>query len=179
MKLWWTAGQKICNDESMILYIGQPIAFGQYMPAKPTKHGIKVFVLCCAVTGFLLSFEVYTGAKTALYNSNWGLIDKLFCSAWLVGAYGCILYTDNYYTSMTVARKLYELYHWLFVGTCRLTTKERQGEDDFQFHKLSNGAMKSIPRGWSCRATTREFDFCHESCIEKYCDQCTVWKDKK
>jgi hypothetical protein len=94
------------------------------------------------VTGFLLSFEVYTGAKNKpLYDSNWGLIDNLICSAGLVGAYGCILYTDNYYTSMTVARKLYELYHWLFVGTYRLTTKERQGEEDFQFHKLSNGAI--------------------------------------
>jgi hypothetical protein len=180
MKLWWTAGQKICIDESMILYKGRAISFGQYMPAKPIKHGIKVFVLCCAVTGFLLSFEVYTGAKNKppLYDSNWGLIDKLICSAGLVGAYGRILYTDNYYTSMTVARKLYELYHWLFVGTYRLTTKERRGEDDFQFHKLSNGAMKSIPRGWSRRAT-REFDFCYESRIEKYCVQCTVWKDKK
>jgi hypothetical protein len=63
MKLWWTAGQKICIDESMILYQGRAISFRQYMPAKPIKHGIKVFVLCCAMTGFLLSFEVYTGAK--------------------------------------------------------------------------------------------------------------------
>jgi hypothetical protein len=45
---------------------------------------------------------------------------------------------------MTVARKLYELYHWLFVGTYRLTTKERQGEDDFQFHKLSNGTKATL-----------------------------------
>ena len=64
---------------------------------------------------------------------------------------------DNYYTSFTAAENLYEFYHWLFVGTYKLTKKDGRGEDDFQFHKLSNGAMKSIPRGWSRRAT-REFD---------------------
>jgi hypothetical protein len=38
--------------------------------------------------------------------------------------------------------------------------------------------MKSIPRGWSRRAT-REFEFRHDGHTEKYCVQCTVWKDKK
>ena len=93
------------------------------MPAKPIKHGIKVFALCCAFTGFLLAFEVYTGADNASYSSNWELIEKLIVSAGLTNAYGRILYTDNYYTSMRVARKLYELYHWLFVGTYKLTTR--------------------------------------------------------
>jgi Transposase IS4/Exonuclease len=95
MKLWWRAGQKICIDESMILYKGRAIGFGQYMPAKPIKHGIKVFVLCCAVTGFLLSFEVYTGADNASSNSNWDLINKLICAAGITDALGRILYTGE------------------------------------------------------------------------------------
>jgi Transposase IS4 len=129
LKWWWTAGQKICIDESMILYKGRAVAFVQFMPAKPIKHGIKVFALCCAFTGLLLAFEVYTGADNASYSSNWELIEKLIISAGLTNAYGRILYTDNYYTSMRVARKLYELYHWLFVGTYKLTNKEGRGED--------------------------------------------------
>ena len=86
---------KICIDESMILYKGRAIGFGQYMPAKPIKHGIKVFVLCCAVTGFLLSFEVYTGADKTSSNSNWDLMDKLICAAGLTDALGRILYTGE------------------------------------------------------------------------------------
>ncbi len=46
----WQAGKDISLDESMIKNCGRAIAFIQYMPAKPTKHGIKVFCLCCAVT---------------------------------------------------------------------------------------------------------------------------------
>ena len=36
--LAWTLGKIICVDESMIKYMGR------YMPAKPIKHGVKVFV---------------------------------------------------------------------------------------------------------------------------------------
>jgi hypothetical protein len=68
-------------------------------------------------------------------------------------------------------------YHWLFVGTYRLTTKEHRGEDDFQFHKLSNGTMKSIPRGWS-RHATREFDFCYESRMKSTASSAQCGKTK-
>ena len=95
LKLWWTTGQRICIDESMILYKGRAVPFIQFMPAKPIKHGIKVFPLCCAVTGFLLLFEVYTGAENSSYTSNWDLIEKLIVSAGLAAAYGRILYTGE------------------------------------------------------------------------------------
>ena len=40
----WHAGKNLSLDESMIKYCGRAVAFVQYMPAKPIKHGIKVFV---------------------------------------------------------------------------------------------------------------------------------------
>ncbi len=54
----WHAGKDVSLDESMIKYFGRAVAFIQYMPAKPIKHGIKVFCLCCAVTAVMLAFEV-------------------------------------------------------------------------------------------------------------------------
>ena len=36
------------------------VNFIQYMPKKPTKFGIKVWVLCEDQTGYCLQFEVYT-----------------------------------------------------------------------------------------------------------------------
>ena len=33
----------------------------QYMPAKPISHGIKVYALCCAHSGYTLNFETCTG----------------------------------------------------------------------------------------------------------------------
>jgi hypothetical protein len=47
----WILGQRICVDESMIKYMGRFVSFVQYMPAKPIKHGIKMYALCCAYTG--------------------------------------------------------------------------------------------------------------------------------
>ncbi len=40
----WIAGDKITIDESMIRYMGRAVAFIQYMPRKPIKHGIKVLL---------------------------------------------------------------------------------------------------------------------------------------
>ena len=31
------------------------------MPKKPTRFGLKVWVLCEALTGFCLDFQIYTG----------------------------------------------------------------------------------------------------------------------
>ena len=59
----WIAGKHITVDESMIKYMGHAIAFVQYMPQKPIKHGIKVCCLCCAYTSYLLGFEVYVGKE--------------------------------------------------------------------------------------------------------------------
>ncbi|CAB3232803.1 unnamed protein product [Arctia plantaginis] len=33
----------------------------QYMPHKPIKRGFKVWVICCAVTGYMMNFDVYEG----------------------------------------------------------------------------------------------------------------------
>jgi len=37
------------------------LAFRQYMPDKPTKYGIKDFVLAESDTGYCLKFMTYTG----------------------------------------------------------------------------------------------------------------------
>ncbi len=57
----WTAGKDVAIDESMIKYMGRAIAWVQYMPAKPIKHGIKVFCICCAVSGIMLAYKIYCG----------------------------------------------------------------------------------------------------------------------
>ena len=36
----------------------------QYMPSKPTKYGIKAFVLADSMHGYVLNTLVYTGADT-------------------------------------------------------------------------------------------------------------------
>ncbi|XP_067910284.1 piggyBac transposable element-derived protein 4-like [Heterodontus francisci] len=51
-------------DEGMVAYKGR-LYFKQYSPAKPTKWGLKVWMLCEAESGYCLNFSIYTGRKTA------------------------------------------------------------------------------------------------------------------
>eukprot|EP00106_Octopus_bimaculoides_P003298 XP_014770740.1 PREDICTED: piggyBac transposable element-derived protein 4-like [Octopus bimaculoides] len=62
-KTVYLPGKNLSVDEAMIGYKGR-VHFQQYMPAKPTKWGIKV---CESGTGYCVNFDVYTGKK---YNGN-------------------------------------------------------------------------------------------------------------
>ena len=57
----WNSAKHVTIDKSMISYMGRSITYFHYMPAKPTKHGIKVFAICCALSTILLGFKVYVG----------------------------------------------------------------------------------------------------------------------
>ena len=88
---------------------------------------------------------------------------------------GRILYTDNSYTSIKLARILFERFNWLFVGTSTPTEKKDRTEYDIPFHKLSNKAIDSIVQGWPRRATrTIKGKNGMEGMI-----QVTTWKDRK
>ena len=73
----WNLGIAICVDESMIKYMGRYVAFVQFMPNKPIKHGIKVYALCCSRSGVLYNFKVYTGKSGTTVGTPKALIDVL------------------------------------------------------------------------------------------------------
>jgi hypothetical protein len=96
MRLAWTAGKHVTIDESMVRYMGRAVTYVQYMPAKPIKHGIKVFCLCCAVSAVLLAFEVYVGKDDeSKDNLALAVCDRLVDDAGLTTNRGRVLYTDN------------------------------------------------------------------------------------
>jgi hypothetical protein len=171
----WTIGMKICIDESMVLYTGRAVSFVQYMPAKPIKHGIKLFALCCSYTGICYGWEVYTGnrgdpAGTAVTSLVVRLIRE---TCHLDGHKGRVLFTDNWYTSMALATKLWEEFSMLFVGTMSLTNKGCRTMSDFPFDKLSKIAQGKVDRGWFRRAV--RISPGHRKCVL----QATVWMDRK
>jgi hypothetical protein len=125
----------------MIKYIGWFVSFVQYMPAKPIKHGIKVYALCCAYTGYLLyRFEIYTGKGGTPDGSPKGVISRLLYGAGVTGTSGRILYTDNFYTSLWVMKNMYVSFAMLLVGMYALMKDKSRTADDFPFAKLSKGA---------------------------------------
>ena len=50
-------------DEAMIAFKGR-LSFRQYMPAKPTKYGIKVWMAADSQNGYVTNFSVYLGQET-------------------------------------------------------------------------------------------------------------------
>jgi len=175
MRSAWTPGQHVTINESMIRYMGRAVSHVQYMPAKPIKHGIKVFTICCAVSAVLLGFKIYVGKEDDADNTALGICDQLCVDAGLTGQKGRTLYTYNYYTSMALAKHMFEKYQWTIVGTITLTDKKSRSDHDIPFLKLSNGTRNTVERVWF-----------HEAAIElktkhgkKYYIQCTTWRDNK
>lgn len=116
--------KELALDESMIKYKGR-IFFRQYMPAKPTKWGIKTFALCESNTGYALRFMVYTGKTTFQGNqgSNLSMTEQVEME--MIKGYenkGHVLYTDNFYTSP----QLYMALKSVGIGGCGTVKPSRK-----------------------------------------------------
>ena len=108
----YTPGQDLAVDEAMIKFQGRS-SMKQYMPIKPIKRGIKVWVLADSTNGYFSRLEIYTGKKvnsiehnlgsrvvkdlTSDFQNKWHHVffDNLFtskalmCDLEAVGLYGC------------------------------------------------------------------------------------------
>ena len=56
----FTPQTQLSIDESMIGFKGR-LSFIQYLPKKPTKWGLKAFVLADSNTGYTMNWRLYTG----------------------------------------------------------------------------------------------------------------------
>jgi len=54
--------KNISIDEGMIAFKGR-LSFRQYLPAKPTKYGIKVWMAADSSNGYVVNFSVYLGSE--------------------------------------------------------------------------------------------------------------------
>lgn len=107
--------EDITIDEGMCKYRGR-LAFKQYMPQKPSKYGIKLYMLSESKTGYIWNFSVFCGQSNVVVDVTKNLLGSL------VGK-GHTLYTDRYYTSPTLA-SLLEKEQTALVGT---VMKNRKG----------------------------------------------------
>ena len=107
----YNPSKQLAIDEAMIKFQGRS-SLKQYMPQKPIKRGIKVWVLADSTNGFFSRLEVYTGKKEhaerglgarvvkdlscdfegkwhRLYFDNFFTSKRLLCDLESVGTYGC------------------------------------------------------------------------------------------
>lgn len=102
--------QTLCIDESMVPFKGR-LPFKRYIKGKRHKYGVKMFMLADAETDYILNFIIYLGSAT-----KW----PIFCKRLEVTGSSVVslmrdylnkghtLYTDNWYTSISLAKYLHK-----------------------------------------------------------------------
>ncbi|KAJ8349356.1 hypothetical protein SKAU_G00244860 [Synaphobranchus kaupii] len=113
--------QQLSIDERMVATKAR-IGFKQYMKAKPTKWGFKLFVLSDACNGYTCEFNVYTGKQkspTGKGLSHDAVINLL--TPYLGTGYQ--VYVDNWYTSTALFQEL----HVMRFGACGTCRENRKG----------------------------------------------------
>ncbi|XP_062613919.1 piggyBac transposable element-derived protein 4-like [Saccostrea cucullata] len=101
----YSPGQYQTIDEGMIAYKGRHTA-KQYIPSKPVRWGLKLWLRCDSVSGFCHQFEVYMGRACGQRQSiplGRGVVERLTES--LVGKTLHVFY-DSFFTSITLAKVL-------------------------------------------------------------------------
>jgi hypothetical protein len=113
-------GKDVCVDESLIPFRGR-IVFRQYIPNKRHRYGIKVFKLCSR-GGYTYKMSIYAGKQQ---QPRTGSVAEDVVMKLMEGLLDCgrVLYTDNWYTSIVLAKNLLQRRTNL-VGTIR---KNRRG----------------------------------------------------
>lgn len=153
----YSLSREIAVDEAMVKYTGR-LGFRQYMPAKPIKRGIKIWMLCDSNNAYLSRFDIYLGRqdnRTELglgYNVVTKLTDNLH------NTYRHV-YFDNYFTGVPLMQNL--LGNGLYAcGTVRVNRKQFPKELKKPRDVKNRGDYKIMQKGDTNLTAT-------------------VWKDKK
>lgn len=94
-------------DEAMVKFKGR-LGMKQYMPMKPIKRGIKVWVCAEASSGFVCDFQVYTGKRqdgAAEQNLGYRVVHDLTRN--FTGKNHHVFY-DNFFSTVKLAEDLLE-----------------------------------------------------------------------
>ncbi|XP_048735577.2 piggyBac transposable element-derived protein 4-like [Ostrea edulis] len=91
-------------DEAMIAYTGR-LGFKQYVPLKPTKRGIKVWMRADPNNGYVNDLQVYTGKENNVPERGLGerIVKDLTRKVWGQNHH---VYCDNYFSSVGLFEEL-------------------------------------------------------------------------
>lgn len=133
----YTPKQELALDEAMVPYRGR-ISFRTYNPAKITKYGILIRMLCESESGYICNFEVYSGQGKKLQETILSVLEP-YLGQWHH------IYQDNYYNSVSTAELLLRK-KTLLCGTIR----ENRGLPKILIEKsksLHRGEMTFLRKG--------------------------------
>lgn len=124
-------------DESMTKFKGRS-SLKQYMPLKPTKRGIKLWLRCDAHSGYTYDLNVYSGKDSPnLQKDSQTLGERVVTSlASTVKEKDVVLCFDRFFTSVNLLENI----NCAALGTCmtnrknvpKMTEKLKRGESTFR-----------------------------------------------
>jgi len=117
-------GAEVVIDESLIPWRGR-LLFRQYIPSKAHKYGVKLYKIC-SESGYTFKIKIYSGKtdKTAGFGHADEVVRELTTGMLEEGR---TVVTDNFYTSLPLARYLLE-HKTHLIGTLRANRKELPAE---------------------------------------------------
>ena len=134
--------KNVSVDEAMIKWTGR-LSYKQYLPAKPIKRGIKVWMQCDADTAYLNEFDIYLGRSTQYSENGLGydVVSKLTAS---LANKNHWVFFDNYFSGVQLAtdllaKKIYSC------GTVRIN--RRGFPEDLKKLKLRRGESQVRQQG--------------------------------
>lgn len=96
-------------DEAMIKYKGR-LGIVQYMPLKPAKRGLKMWMLCTSNEGYVYNFDIYGGKNDNIPRSSKGLgYDVVMHLITPLKNRGHELFFDRFFTSVQLVHDLLKL----------------------------------------------------------------------
>ncbi len=114
--------QNVSIDEAMVAFRGR-LGWRQYVPAKPTKYGIKVWMRADPTNGYCNDFQVYTGKKDGVRVEHGlgGRVVKDLTQS--IQGHNHIVNCDNYFASPALFTEL--LQDGIYArGTVRVNRKD-------------------------------------------------------
>ena len=100
--------ENLTVDEQLVNFFGR-CSFKTYIPSKPGKFGIKIWVLCDAKTGYCLNQSIYFGKiqKNSPPEKNLGKNVALnLINTCMVKLDGRNITTDNFFSSLSLSQEL-------------------------------------------------------------------------
>ena len=101
---YYNPERELSVDEAMIPFRGRSV-FKQYIPSKPTKWGIKVWMICESRSGYCLDFDIYTGRNTVVSRNGLGfdVVTELALNYYHKNHH---IYCDRFFTSPLLLEEL-------------------------------------------------------------------------
>lgn len=118
----YTPYENVTVDEQLVTFRGR-CPFKQYIPSKPGKYGINIWVMCDSTTHYVCNLQVYTGRapdQPRDVNQGQRVVLDLVQS---IARSGRNVTCDNFFTSLSLARRL-ESMQLTLLGTIRSHRRE-------------------------------------------------------